>query len=226
MMTLDKICINVGNFAVRDLSLEISEGEYFVLLGPNGSGKTLLVNAICGLIRLSSGRIILHGEDMTNTEPRFRNIGYMPQDCGLFPHLTVEENIIFTPNAKGVGKIKALKESREIVHSMGLENLAKRYPYNLSGGEKQKVAIARALAGRPKMLILDEPLSALDPAAHAEILEKLLRINSEFKVTTFHICHNRNEASQLADRVAQMTDGKLVAAGQIEDLRQKNQEES
>lgn len=221
MIVIQNLNLILKNFKLKDISLQISEGEYMVLLGPNGCGKTTLARAICGLLRVDSGKIILNGRDVTNLEPRFRNIGFVPQDSGLFPNLTVEENVLFTLVVKGMKKRFALDSAQNIIASFGLEKILKRYPYNLSGGEKQKTALARALVGKPEILILDEPLSTLDPMAHTEISDILSHINESFKMTTLHICHNLHEASKLADRAAIMSNGCLEAVGKLDEIKPK-----
>ncbi len=224
MISLEKISLRAGNFEIRELSLEISAGEYFVLLGPNGSGKTTLVSAICGMIRIDAGRIILNGRDVTELEPRSRRIGYVPQDYLLFPHLNVEENIIFTSRSRGVARKDALLSSAEIISSLDLDRILKRFPYNLSGGERQKVALARALAARPDILILDEPLSSLDHARRLEMSQNLSSINESYGLTTIHICHSLDEAEKLADSAALLVDGKIRAQGSLKTIKEKMME--
>ena len=159
------LSMQVGNFRIGELSLSIPEGEYFTLMGHTGSGKSLFLKAICGLARIETGRILIHDEDVTLLEPRFRGVGYVPQDGGLFPHLNVLRNIIFPLTVRGVSVKQAVQETAETIDTLGLSELLDRATNGLSGGERQKVALARALACRPRLLILDEPVCSLDEPA-------------------------------------------------------------
>jgi len=212
------LSFRAGDFEVRDVSLDVARGEYFVLLGPNGSGKTLLVSCLCGLIRARAGRIEIGGRDVTRAEPRLRRIGYVPQDYGLFPHLDVARNVTFALRAAGVRRAAALAAVAPLVETLGLGRLLDHRPDTLSGGERQKVALARALALRPSLLLLDEPVSALDGPTRAEVLEQLRRVQREFAVTTIHVCHSIDEAAAVADRAGVMIAGRLVQTGRLEDL--------
>jgi ABC-type sugar transport system ATPase subunit len=212
------LSFRAGDFEVRDVSLDVARGEYFVLLGPNGSGKTLLVSCLCGLIRALAGRIEISGRDVTRAEPRLRRIGYVPQDYGLFPHLDVARNVTFALRAAGVRRAAALAAVAPLVETLGLGRLLDHRPDTLSGGERQKVALARALAIRPSLLLLDEPVSALDGPTRAEVLEQLRRVQRDFAVTTIHVCHSIDEASAVADRAGVMIAGRLVQTGRLRDL--------
>ncbi len=218
MIRVRDLSFRAGDFEVRDVSLEVARGEYFVLLGPNGSGKTLLVSCLCGLIRARAGRIEIDGRDVTRAEPRLRRIGYVPQDCGLFPHLDVARNVTFALRATGVGWAAALAAVAPLVETLGLGRLLDHRPDTLSGGERQKVALARALAIRPSLLLLDEPVSALDGPTRAEVLEQLRSVQREFAVTTIHVCHSIDEAAAVADRAGVMIAGRLVQTGRLRDL--------
>ena len=218
MLMLTDLSIRAGDFALDDVSLTVETGEYFVLMGPTGSGKSLLVKAVCGLGRVGSGSIHLKGRDVTNLEPRRRKVGYVPQESALFEHLTVEANVTFALRVAGLSRRRARNEVAPIADTLGITALLGRSTLNLSGGERQKVALGRALAGRPGLLVLDEPLSALDEPTGCEICGVLKQVQSQFNVTTLHVCHNPREADALADRVGVMTTGRLAQVGTLADL--------
>jgi len=206
-------------FSIKNITLEVKKGEYFVILGPTGAGKTLLLELIAGFHFPDEGRILIDGEDMTFSPPEERNIGFIYQDYMLFPHLTVEKNIAFGLRARQRGRFKREKggeierKVREVLQMLGIEHLAKRRPTTLSGGEQQKVAIARALAIEPRILLLDEPLSALDMRTREQLREDLRRLNRENGITMVHVTHDQTEAAMLADRIAVMMRGRIVQIG-------------
>ena len=212
------LTMRVGNFSVGELSLAIPEGEYFTLMGHTGSGKSLFLKAICGLAQIEAGRILICEEEVTALEPRFRGIGYVPQDGGLFPHLNVLKNIIFPLTVRGASTEKATQETVEIIETLGIGYLLDRATTGLSGGERQKVALARALSCRPRLLILDEPVCSLDEPARYEICGELCRMQKKFNVATLHVCHSRAEAEQVSDRVGVMHDGQLIEVGILDQL--------
>jgi len=216
MIRMRNVTFRAGDFTVRDVSLDVPSSEYFALLGPNGSGKTLLVNCLCGLIRAERGTIEVNGRDVTRAEPRLRRIGYVPQDYGLFPHMNVARNVTFPLRARGAPHAAALRDVRGVIETLSLERLLGRDTVTLSGGERQKVALARALAVRPDLLLLDEPVSALDGPTRAEVLEELRHVQREFAVTTIHVCHSTDEARAVADRAGIMIDGCLVQTGPLD----------
>ena len=218
MLLVERLSLTVGDFALREVSLDVAPGEYFVLMGANGSGKSLLAKSVCGLVRVGSGRVLIDGRDVTDLAPRRRRVGYVPQEYALFPHLDVGRNLTFGLEAEGVGRRKALAEVAPLVETLGLGPLLQRATVHLSGGEKQKVALARALARRPKLLILDEPVSALDEPTRREICPVLRRTQRTYGVATLHICHSLDEARSVADRVGVMTDGRLVQTGSLDEL--------
>ena len=218
MLKVDNLSLSVGDFDLHDVSLEIAPGEYFVLMGATGSGKSLLAKCVCGILRVLWGAVFIDGRDVTALEPRYRRIGYVPQDYGLFPHLSVARNLTFALEAAGVRPRRALADLGVVIESLGLQALLDRSTVNLSGGEKQKVTLGRALAARPKLLILDEPVSALDEPTRREICPLLRRTQREFGVATIHICHSLDEARLVADRVGVMSAGTLVQTGSLEGL--------
>ena len=203
--------LRAGDFTVDAISLTIRPGEYFILMGHTGAGKSLLMKSICGLQPVHRGSIRIDGADVTFTEPRKRQIGYVPQDSGLFPHLNVRDNILFALDVLGVENKEAHSRLKHLADEVGISALLERTPAGLSGGERQKVALARAIVRRPRLLLLDEPVSALDKKSHAEICVLLKRIHGEYGHTTVHICHNAREAEDLGDRIAVMNAGRLVS---------------
>lgn len=217
-LEINGLSMRAGEFQVSEVSLTIHEGEYFTLMGRTGSGKSLLLKAVCGLARIDQGSICIHGQDVTALEPRWRSIGYVPQDGGLFPHLTVLRNIAFPLTVRGTSLRNATEEIFDAVKTLGLEPLLERTIGGLSGGERQKVALARALACRPRLLILDEPVCSLDEPARYEICSELCRVQKQFNVATLHVCHSRAEAEQVSDRVGVMHNGRLIETGSLKQL--------
>jgi len=218
---LDHISYNLGSFSLRDISLDIAENEYFVLLGPTGAGKTLLLELIAGFHLPDEGHILLNGLDVTYEPPERRQVGFVYQDYSLFPHMTVEENIAFGLEARKFPKDEIKRRVKEMMELLGIPHLGGRYPSTLSGGEQQRVSVARALAVDPKVLLLDEPLSALDPRTQETIRDELRKIHESRGVTTVHVTHNQSEAIVLADRIGLLMNGEIVQVGTPENLFSK-----
>ena len=218
MLALADVRLSVGGFALRGVDLAVARGEYFVLMGPTGSGKSLTIQCICGLIRPDAGSITIAGRDVTGLGPRQRRVGYVPQDSGLLPHLSVADNIAFPLRRRGQGARQARRAIEPIVQMLGAEALLDRRPGTLSGGERQKVALARALAAQPDVLLLDEPVSALDEPTRREVCAQLLAVQRRIGLATVHVCHNTEEARTLADRVGVMHEGRIVQTGRLEEL--------
>ena len=213
MIRLENISKDLGEFFLRDVTLEINEGEYFVILGPTGAGKTILLETIAGIYHPDSGRILLNDSDVTEVPPRERNIGMVYQDYILFPFLTVEENIGFGLKSRKIGKSEIKRKVDELENLLDISHLSHRYPVTLSGGEQQKVAIARAIAIEPPILLLDEPLSALDSRTRDYLRGELKRVKDEFGITMVHVTHDQTEAMVLADRIAVMMQGRILQVG-------------
>lgn len=225
MIRVRGLRLRIGAFALDDLSLEVAPGDYFILLGPTGSGKTLFVECLCGLLCPDHGTIEIDGRDVTRLAPRLRGIGYVPQHQGLFPHLCVGDNIAFPLRARGISPAEAERAARPLVELLGIAHLAGRWPAHLSGGERQKVALARALASRPKVLLLDEPVSALDEAGRERLCADLRRIHEQLRVTTLHVSHSVEEALSVGDRAAVLRGGAVVQTGPLAELlRRPNSE--
>lgn len=215
-LELKNLSIQAGLFRVADVNLTVPSGEYFILMGHTGAGKSLLMKAVCGVQPIEGGRIFIQDRDVTRLEPHLRRIGYVPQDSGLFPHMDVRQNVGFALDRIGLTRAEAATRVQAIADELGIGPLLDRRVGGLSGGEKQKVALARALTRRPRLLLLDEPLSALDERSWNDICALLKRVHHEHGLTTFHICHNPAEAQKLGHRIGAMNDGRLV------DLREGN----
>ncbi len=208
----------IGGFRLGPLSLNVASSAYFVLMGPPGSGKSVLLECICGLKAPRAGRVLIDGEDVTGRAPGARDIAYVPQDYALFPHLSVEGNIAFGLRARGVARADAARRVGHVAEALAIAHLLPRRVAGLSGGERQRVALARALVLEPKVLLLDEPVSALDEATRQDVCAQLLEAHRRFGLTTVHVSHNREEAYSLADAAGILNAGALVQTGSMEEL--------
>ena len=220
-LKIENLTVRAGNFTIDNLSLSLEPGEYFVLMGATGSGKSLLVKTICGLQRPVKGKISIGNNDITALPPRQRNLGYVPQDSLLFPHLNVSNNIFFATNICRKNRDDRVAKTNELIEMFGLQQLLKRIPVTLSGGEQQKTALVRAMAANPRILLLDEPVSALDEPTRKEFCALLKNLREKMKMTTIHVCHSIAEAESVADRVGIMAKGRLLQIGTIAQLRLK-----
>jgi molybdopterin-binding protein len=218
LIELKGLSVDLGAFRLRDLTLNIRDGEYFMVLGPTGSGKTVLLETIAGLHPVKSGVILLNGLEVTKTEPEKRGIGIVYQDYVLFPHLTVIKNIAFGLRQRGRSRKQAEAEAGWTIELLGLSSLLSRKIGTLSGGEKQKVALARALAIKPKVLLLDEPLSALDPETRERVQQELREIRSKLNQTIIHVTHDFEEAVALGERIAVLGNGCIMQVGTAEEI--------
>jgi ABC-type sugar transport system ATPase subunit len=201
MIQLDDLALRAGSFSLAGLSLTVAAGEYAVLMGKTGCGKTSLLEAICGLRPPSAGRIILLGRDVTRLRPAERGVGYVPQDLALFPTLSVRDHLAFSLVVRRWPGAQIAERVGELADLLGIAHLLDRYPLGLSGGEAQRVALGRALAFHPPILLLDEPLSALDEATRGDMVELLRSVQRRTGVTTLHVTHSLTEARRLADRL-------------------------
>ncbi|HWR25408.1 MAG TPA: ATP-binding cassette domain-containing protein [Methanosarcina sp.] len=218
MIKIESVSRKWKNFALNELSLKIESGEYFVILGPTGAGKTLLLELIAGFHFPDSGRILIEGKDVTDLPPEKHEIVFVYQDYSLFPHMSVRKNIEFGLRMK---KIKMPEKVLEIATDLKIAHLLDRHPLTLSGGEQQRVALARAIVTDPKILLLDEPLSALDPRTQESARELLSDLHKNKKLTVLHITHDQTEARIMADRIAVIMDGKLMQVGTPEEIFEK-----
>jgi len=215
---VESVSLALGDFSLRDVSFEVATGEYFVILGPTGAGKTIVLETIAGIHVPDRGRISWDGEEITHAEPHTRNIAVVYQDYMLFPHLTVEENIGFGLRQKNAEREESQKRVAEMAELLGITHLLSRYPGTLSGGEQQRAALARALVIRPRILLLDEPTNALDTAMRERMRKELLRIHRVTGTTVIQITHHFEDVFALADRVAIMRDGAIVQIGEPSDV--------
>jgi putative spermidine/putrescine transport system ATP-binding protein len=195
--------------ALDDFTLTIEEGELVSLLGPSGCGKTTALRIVAGLEKTDSGEITLNGRKITNVPAHKRNMGMVFQSYSLFPHLNIEENVAFGLQMRREGKSSRLNKAGELLELVGLTTQHKRFPHQLSGGQQQRVALARALAIQPEVLLLDEPLSALDAQVRQNLREEIRRLQVELNTTTLFVTHDQEEAMAISDRVGVMSHGKL-----------------
>jgi molybdate transport system ATP-binding protein len=218
MLRIESLSITLGEFSVKDVSLEIRSDEYFIILGPTGAGKSILLETIAGIHLPDSGKIFLGDREITSTEPHLRNIGMVYQDYMLFPHLTVEDNIAFGLRQKRIPAGEQHAIVREMCALLEIDNLTGRYPVSLSGGEQQRVALARALVLKPEILLLDEPMSALDGQTRERMRRELSRIRRLTGTNIVQISHHFDEVFALADRIAIMREGRIVQVGETSDV--------
>jgi putative spermidine/putrescine transport system ATP-binding protein len=211
--------------ALHRIDLAVTPGEFLTLLGPSGSGKTTLLRLIAGFERLTEGAIVLDGRDVARLSPAQRNIGVVFQHYALFPHLTVADNIGYglkLRSVRGAARRDTVERMLALVRLSGYE---RRYPRELSGGQQQRVAVARALAFSPRLLLMDEPLGALDRALRGDLEEELRRIHAEIGTTMVYVTHDQEEALAMSDRIAIMRDGRIVQIGTPEELYEQPVEE-
>ncbi|MEA3377119.1 MAG: ATP-binding cassette domain-containing protein [Chloroflexota bacterium] len=239
-LQLRDLWVDLEEFHLREIELDVAAGEYFVVLGPTGAGKTVLLETIAGLFQPHRGHVFVDGEDITVLPPERRGIGFVYQDYALFPHLNVAENIAFGLRLNGFRSgnspldvvrrlarrtgwsTEAREATRHRVEDMSrllsIDHLLHRYPKTLSGGEQQRVALARALVVEPRLMLLDEPLSALDPETREGLQRELARIHRDLGTTTLHVTHDFEEAIALGDRIAVVREGRVVQVGEPEDI--------
>jgi len=218
MLELESLGKRLGLFTIADLNLRLNQGEYFVLLGPSGVGKTVLIEMVAGFIAPDAGRILCEGQDITNSPPEARDFAVVYQDYALFPHLTVAANIAYGLRARGVQSKQVAERVRALTEKLNIAALLNRRIGGLSGGEQQRVALARALAPRPRMLLLDEPLAAVDVGLRARLRHELRHIHQHTGTTFLHVTHDPDDALYLADRIGVMLGGRIRQVATPEEL--------
>jgi ABC-type sugar transport system ATPase subunit len=218
MINLKNVCVAMGDFKLNSVNLEVGKGEYFVILGPSGAGKTVLLEVIAGLRPPKSGDVWINGNKATLLAPEKRKIGYVPQDYVLFPFLNVYDNIAFGLREVNCAGLDVKKSVDRIVQLLGISHLLERNVRTLSGGEKQRISLARALVLAPKVLLLDEPLSNLDLQTAKYLRVELKRVHHELGVTMVHVTHNQTEAEELADRIGLLNLGRMEQVGSPEEI--------
>ncbi|MBT3201103.1 MAG: ATP-binding cassette domain-containing protein [Phycisphaerales bacterium] len=218
MLELKLISKRLGAMDMTGVSMRLERGEYFALLGPTGVGKTVLIEIIAGLIRPDAGGVFWDGVDITSDPPENRGFAVVYQDYALFPHLSVEKNIAYGAKSARADTAEISARTARLADMLGITELLPRKPDTLSGGQQQRTAIARALATEPKLLLLDEPLSALDTNTRTRLRGELKRINAELGTTILHITHEPEEAMALADRIGVMLDYRLRQIAEPEEL--------
>ncbi len=209
MIRVENLRVQAGTFSLDSISFEVATGQYAVLMGRTGAGKTTLMESICGLRRVAGGRIRLMDRDVTGLKPAERGIGFVPQDGALFETMAVRQQLSFALTVRKWKRPETDRRVNELAELLGIKHLLDRRPAGLSGGERQRVALGRALAARPGVLCLDEPLSALDDATREEMYGLLSSVRRLAGVTTLHITHNRSESIRLADVVLLLEAGKI-----------------
>src|ERR1700722_2543530 len=219
-VSFDKVSVAYrGAVVLKPLTLEVAAGEILALIGPSGSGKTTALRAVAGFVRPASGRILIGETDVTDLPPYRRGLGMVVQNYALFPHMRVESNVAFGLQAQGADKALIAERVSEALRVVGMSSYATRYPRELSGGQQQRVAIARALAVRPRVLLLDEPLSALDAQIRRSMVEEIAKLHRDLPdLTILYVTHDQSEALTLADKIAVMRDGAVSSHGPTSDL--------
>ena len=213
-LTLSNISKQFGEtYAVRDFNLEVEKGEFVSFLGPSGCGKTTTLRMVAGFETPTNGTITLGGEDLTYKSPNQRNMGMIFQSYALFPNMTVAQNIGFGLRVRKLGKAEIEERVKEMVSLVNLEKHVDKYPYQLSGGQQQRVSLARALAIRPNVLLLDEPLSALDAKIRVSLRAQIREIQKRLGITAIFVTHDQEEALSISDRIVVMYDGNVEQVG-------------
>ncbi len=207
--------------AVRDVSFSIESGGYFVLLGPSGGGKTTLLRLIGGFVRPDSGQVLLHGRDVTGLPPNQRPTSMVFQSYALFPHMSVEKNVAYGLRLRRLAKAEIAERMNRMLDLVGLAGLNARMPHELSGGQQQRVQLARSLVLESDILLLDEPLAALDAKLRKEMCLELKHIQEKVGITFIHVTHNQEEAMTIADRIAIIADGDLIEEGTARDIYER-----
>lgn len=210
MIELRDLSLRAGKFQLENIQLQVPQGAYAVLMGGTGQGKTSILEVICGLKPVASGQVRLAGQDVTHWKPADRGIGYVPQDLALFPTISVRGHLEFALKLRNWSSEIMADRVAQLAKMLGIEHLLDRGVRHLSGGEAQRVAIGRAISFEPPVLLMDEPLNALDETTRDRLCGLLRMLHSQIKLTTLHITHNRSEARQVADKFYSLQQGQLL----------------
>jgi molybdate/tungstate transport system ATP-binding protein len=224
-LRIEHVSKTLGAFSLKDISLEVADGEYFVLLGPTGSGKTVLLETIMGFHRPDRGKIVLDSHDIASVPIEKRGLGYVPQNCPLFPHMDVCQNIEFGLKMRKKSEAQTRRRVDDMLSLLNLKQMEHRLPATLSGGERQKVVLARVLATEPEITLLDEPLAAIDAEASRNLRRELKRINRDLRTTMLHVTHDQMEAFSLAERIGIIKEGKIIQVDNPKRLLQNPNDE-
>jgi len=210
MISVDSLEYAAGKFSLLDISFSVGDGETLVVLGPTGAGKTVLLELIAGFRRPRSGHVSIGGNDVTSLPPEHRGVGFVYQDYLLFPHLSVFENIAYGLEAKGARRAETRRSVESLSSQLGIVHLLDRRTRNLSGGEQQRIALARALITNPKTMLLDEPFAAVDPNTKEQLMRETTRILASLGIPVVYVTHDQVEATEMADRIAVMNEGRII----------------
>ncbi|WP_423493840.1 ABC transporter ATP-binding protein [Microbacterium esteraromaticum] len=225
-VTLTGLTKSFGEFtAVRDLDLRVEPGEFVSMLGPSGSGKTTVLRIIAGFEEATSGTVRLSGKDVTRTPPHSRDVNTVFQDYALFPHMSIADNVGYGLRVQGAGKAERAQQVGDSLRRVRLDHVADRLPHQLSGGQRQRIALARALIMRPQVLLLDEPLGALDKQLREQMQIELKQIQREVGITFIFVTHDQEEALTLSDRVAVFNNGRIEQVGSAREVYESPQTE-
>jgi putative spermidine/putrescine transport system ATP-binding protein len=219
---LRNISKNYGEtIALSGMNIEINEGELVSLLGPSGCGKTTALKIVSGLTKADSGQVYFDSTDVTELAPAKRDIGMVFQAYSLFPNMTARENVEFGLHTRGLSRSDIKLRTKEIFEVIDLSSQVDRYPHQLSGGQQQRIALARAIVVRPRILLLDEPLSALDAQVRVQLRDEIRKVQKEFGITTLFVTHDQEEAMTISDRVGVMNQGQLIQFGSPKSIYEK-----
>lgn len=218
LIEIDNFSMKIGSFKLKNINLQVYENEVFAILGKTGSGKTILLESIAGFYKGSEGNIKINKENVIDIPVQNRKIGFVYQDFGLFPHMDVFENIAYSLKIKKIDKKIIIKNVNEISEILSIKNILNQYPGTISGGEKQRTALARSLVLKPKILLMDEPFSALDPTTKEKMYSEIIKIKKIFGCTIIFVTHDFNEAKRIADRIGIILDGELKFIRKSDDL--------
>ena len=226
MLVINDLSINLEKFSLKDVNLSLQKGEYFVIIGRSGTGKTVFLETLAGRYKISSGSIKKNDEEISKRAPENRDIGFVYQNYELFTHMKVSENIAFPLKFQKLSKHETNNKTKDMMDILGVTHLRDRYPQELSGGEKQRVAIGRSIIKSPKLLLLDEPFSALDCVTKEGVKDILKDIHNEFKPTVIHVTHDLKEAIYFADRIGIIKDNTINKIFDQEQLKKLSKEDT